>query len=159
MEDLKRTAIIFIYSDGKVDEIPITTYKLHMDYLREHLNVSPRFEDLCGGLNFYTNLHGHIDTHLTLNGVVVIFNLDVSDIVEGFFDLDNKMPSLVVSLPESLSSLKQVEKLEEIYNRYPNKQLLAEIFIKDLDTYKSISSEEVLHYLNEAKENLGSTRK
>lgn len=37
MKDLIKQAIVLIYPDGKVDKIPITTFKYHMDYFGQHL--------------------------------------------------------------------------------------------------------------------------
>lgn len=159
MENLINMALIFIYPDGKVEKIPISNFPFHMDYMRENLEKSERFRELCGGLNFFTNLQDHIDSHLNLLGVIVIFNLDLYDIVKGDFEIDRNVPKLISLLPENLGSLEQVKCFETIYEVYPREKISFEMFVKDLDTYRKLSYEEMLGYINEAKENLGSSRK
>ena len=158
MEELKNMALIFIYPDGTVEKIPIGEYKLHIEYMRKHLGESPKFYDICKGLDFYKScLHSHIDTMLSLNGVIIIFNLDLEYIVEGLFDYENEIPDLLIDCPENLYSIEQTMALESIYASYPHDNLVCEKFSERQDTYlgkQYFNSEE---YIASANDSVGSS--
>jgi len=157
MEDLTKMAIVLIYPDGTVEKIPIGEYGLHIEYFREQLKKSPRFYDICKGLDFYnTDMHGRIDTMLSLNGVIIIFNLDLRDIVEGYFDFQNKLPSFAIAVPENLESLEQTLILEKIYTNYPEENLVCEKFSREQDVYLGEKYFDIKDYIREAKEGFGS---
>lgn len=149
MEDLGKLALIFIYPDGIVEKIPIGKYKLHVEYMKEHLGKSSKFYDLCKELDFETYLHGHIDLNLSISGVIVILNLDVEDIVNGKFIWESKIPNLFAVLPEHLHSMEQTLALENIYNRYPNWDY--ECFDSNLTGYQYSKEISMQDYIVNAK--------
>jgi len=157
MEELKNMALIFIYPDGTVEKIPIGEYKLHIEYMRENLTKSSKFYDICKGLDFVSScLHGHIDTMLSLNGVIIIFNLDLEYIVEGLFDYENEIPDLLIDCPENLYSVEQTIALESIYASYPHDNLVCEKFSERQDTYLGNIDFNIEEYIASAKDSFGS---
>jgi len=157
MEELKNMALIFIYPDGTVEKIPIGEYKLHIEYMRENLTKSSKFYDICKGLDFVSScLHGHIDTMLSLNGVIIIFNLDLRDIIEGYFDYLNKIPLLLISCPTNLHSIEQTMALESIYTSYPEDNLVCERFDAKQDVYLGKQYFNIEEYIASAKDSFGS---
>lgn len=151
MEDLMSMAIMYIYPDGTVERIPIGEHTLHIEYMREHLKTSPKFYQICRGLDFYKSvLHGHIDSVLSLNGVVIVLNLDLEDIVKGTFM--GREPYLLVAVPDKLHSLEQTLALEGVYESYPRNMLCCEKFSEKEDKYLSSDRFDITEYINDGKE-------
>lgn len=103
-----------------------------------------------------SRLHGPIDTWLSINGVIIIFNLDLRDIVEGWFDYENKILDLLIDCPENLHSIEQTTALESIYLSYPEDNLVCEKFNEKQDIYLGKRDFNVVEYIEEAKASFGS---
>lgn len=155
MEELMTLALMFIYPDGNIEKILIKEHKLHIEYMKEHLSVSKRFFNICKGLDFNGNLHHHIDIRLSINGVIIVFNLDLMDIVEGYFDYNNKIPLLLIYCPDNLHSKEQMNALESIYNSYPEDNLVWEKFSVEQDIYLGKKDFNIEEYIASAKEKFG----
>lgn len=63
------------------------------------------------------------------------FNLDLADIVDGYFDFSNKIPLLLIDNPANLRSIEQTNALESIYNSYPKDDIICEKFSEEKDVY------------------------
>lgn len=151
MEDLMSMALMYIYPDGTVERIPIGEHILHIEYMKENLKKSPKFYQICRGLDFEkSRTHKHIDTLLSLNGVVIIFNLDLEDIVKGVFT--EYAPELLVAVPDKLHSLEQTLALEGVYESYPKNLIISERFSEEKDEYVTSAEFDITEYIFEAKE-------
>ncbi|MDE5539299.1 MAG: hypothetical protein K2J20_02290 [Bacilli bacterium] len=154
MEELMQIAVMLIYPDGTVEKKPISSFEYHAEYLREHMECSSRFEKLCRGLDFGTYLHGHIDSFLAIHGVMALYNLDIMDIVQGCFNFQDDIPTILVSLPENVASAEQLNAFMGVWESYPHIRLNCDVFSEKLDQYHEMKDEEVQKYIIRAQEKL-----
>lgn len=156
MENMFRLAIIYIYPDGMVEAIPIEDGVIyHMSYMEKHVKNSARFHSIIGDYKFISLLHDKVDERMALNGVVSILNLDLRDIVEGYFNFSERNPEFLIYTPPSLQSLEQTVLLDKIYNTYPKDNLICECFNEQLDTFVWGKDFDMEAYLSNAKKEFG----
>lgn len=118
MDDLFNKAIVLIYPDGFVEEIPIGTESVHSLVLKEHAKHSTRFRELCGNLNFDVGIHMHIDLVLLQNGVIAIYNYNLKDIINDPSIIYSCPPQFKVFLGTKFYSDEQREKYEKLDAMY-----------------------------------------
>lgn len=151
VDDLAKMAIVFIYPNGRLEKIPITHYKYHIDYLKNHLNDSKEYAAIVRGLTFMDPRHKREDDRFMMNGLVVLYNLNVWDIVENPELLNDNIPSFSVLLPDSMGSLEQINNLVRILTSYDSDSLFISHFNLTLDDYEDFEYGKTLDYLNEAR--------
>ena len=113
-----KQAILLIYPDGEIERILIDTETSHSAYLKKHLKRSKRFYELCKNLNFDWGIHFHIDQLLLLNGIIVLYNYNVKDIVNDSSFIYNYPVLFDTHLSVPFLSEKQKEEFISIYKIY-----------------------------------------
>lgn len=151
MEDLAKMAIVFIYPDGTVERIPITHYRYHIVYLKNHLKDSKEYAHIARGLDFMEPNHTREDDRFMMSGLVVLYNISVKDIIDNPDFLNNNNPIFLALLPNSMGSLAQINTLASILSTYQKYFVYIRHFNLDKDGYESFEFEETLDYLDKAK--------
>ncbi len=123
-DNLKNQAIVLIYPDGEVERLLINTCTEHTLYLKKHLKSSKRFNALCKELNFDVGIHMHIDRLLLLNGVIVLYNFNIKDIVNDSSYIYNYPVGFDCYRPNAFFSEKQEREFNSIYKEYREFMLL-----------------------------------
>ncbi|MCM1052963.1 MAG: hypothetical protein NC483_03200 [Ruminococcus sp.] len=151
MNDLEKMAIILIYPDGEIEKIPITSHVYHIEYLAEHREKSQRFARVTIKCDFTDTLHEDIDTALVTNGVIVIFNLNIYDIVRNPNYLTEEKPDFTVFFPSELGSIGQISNYESIMGSYPLDNISPGLFDKNTNYIDDIEHHQVEEFLANAK--------
>lgn len=138
MEDLKYQAIVLIYPDGEVDKIPITTFKHHMDYFSPHLQKSEKLVKVREEVQFEWD----ILRVCACNGIIVMFSLDIQEIVENPSYVNGYYAFFDIYFPEEFESKEQLLSFLEITNNYPIYFLIYNQFQIKLNDFKKLKSDE-----------------
>ena len=111
MENIEKTAVMFIYPDGYIDKIEVNDKMFHMLYFIELSKKSERFKryfeefniDLDSGKDIANLLTYGIDYELTKKGVIAFHNIDIHEIqTDSNFHKYNP-PSYFISMPVVLT--------------------------------------------------------
>lgn len=151
MNDLEKMALVLIYPDGEVEKIPITSYVFHIEYMIKQRTVSQRFARVTLNCDFTDSLHEDIDTALVINGIIVLFNLSIYDIVRYSNFLDENKPDFGIYFPSRLGSMKQILEYEKIMNNYPLENKSAGLFNPDTNLIDDIDPYQVEEFLKNEK--------
>ncbi len=111
-EELKDQAIVLIYPDGEIENIPIGDYENHLPYLKKHLMISKKFLQIAFIINFGYADHYSVSRLLAQNGVIEIANKDMCLKVKYPEKYHSFNPEFMFYLPENLGSIEQLEALE-----------------------------------------------
>lgn len=114
MKDLKNQAIILIYPDGEIEKIPITIYKTHPDYFKEHAKTSKRFKNIFANMIIGSDVHYLISRLLGMYGVIEIVNKDMCIKIENALYYEQFSPEFYFYYPENLGSLEQLNAFVKI---------------------------------------------
>ncbi len=123
--EIYNMALVFIYPDGYVDSIPIREdWDDHIDYFREYLRTSPRFQKIVEENDFHFDWENEINTYpicllLALNNVILFYNLGLPLIVEEM-DMAEDLSHFVIYLPDDYKhhlgldkAKKEIRKLDD----------------------------------------------
>ena len=138
MEELKCQAIVLIYPNGEVDKIPVTTFKHHMDYFDPHLQKSEKLAKVREEKRFDWD----ILRVCACNDIVVMFSLDIQEIVANPTYLEDNYAFFDIYFPEEFASKEQLTSFLKVTNNYPIWFLIYNQFQKELNDFKKLEKDE-----------------
>ena len=153
IENLKNSAIIIIYPNGIIKNIPVDARLLHIRYLKDLYEQDNEFKEFADKNNvivpkdFFkmnTLFTYGIDTDLARAGVVVLHNLFILEVQKNSEYIKNAPPQFYVTLPSVLSN-EQTSILKDVCNDFDMSCSLYGILMDDeLD---DITYDEFMHIL------------
>ncbi len=146
--DLKKMALVLIYHDGEVEEIPITDTVWHTDYMKRQVVKSPRFANICKGLEIEDGPHYDVDIALAKHNVISLFNGNIYEILNDPEWAANNYAWFIVYLPEDIS-VEQAKKFNDIIKDYPEEYLIVGKFSKEMNDYQEIETAEMKRILSD----------
>ena len=154
IENIKKSAIIIIYPDGKIKNIPIDTRLLHLRYFIDLYHQDKEFKDFADNNNVFIQdsffdsnmlLTYEIDKDLARAGVIALHNLFIYEVQKNSEYIKNAPPQFYVTLPSVLFN-EQTSILKDVCNDFDMSCSLYGILMDDeLD---DITYEEFIHILN-----------
>ncbi len=155
MEELNYQAIVLIYPDGFVEKIPITDLKFHWEYLKEHIKHSKRFASINGDLINDIN-HFPLDKGLAANGICVLYNWNIREIVEDKTFLNTFHAHFLYYLPSAFQSLKQLLEFLILIRSIDFKYVCLKLFDEQNNklSFKNLNEQSFFEFVLENKKRL-----
>ena len=156
MEDLCYQSIVLIYPDGIVEKIPITDEQFHWNILKEHIKHSKKFASFCGNLINCGSHYPLIDKTLVQNGVCVIYNWNIREIINDPLFLKHHSAHFFYFLPSSFHSLKQLLEFIKLSQPISLKYVWIKYFSKQSPNllFQNLNEEKFGEYILENKRKL-----
>lgn len=169
MLEVKDYAIILIYPDGKMEKIPIKSYKIgnriryegsHREYFKNHLKASPRFRTLCENCDWNKKYGFHDDINNTLarNNVIELLNLSIKreERIEELEKGKTGKPCFLIIFPDLNNILekekeKQIEEFVTNIEEHIDEKYLFAKFDSLKDTVIDMSYVEYLEWIERVK--------
>ena len=128
LDNIKKYAIILIYSDGQIEKVKADGRKFHMEYFFTLNNQSTRLNQIIKQANVYMPddeitakllLTYELDEALARNGVITIHSLFLDEEIRE--EIEDYSCDYYISMPSELSD-KQQEIMNDIIHNYDMKE-------------------------------------
>lgn len=156
--DIFKMALVVIYPDGYVDQVPIKEgCTNHVKYWYDYLKISPRFQRIIRENRFkFDWIHDYnaspILKLLAKNNVIVFMNTEIAYVCSNMENAE-ALYGFIISFPRDYDSHKGLPFAKETINKLNFNRYELDVFRTDKDDFEEFDTEEYERFFGENKVN------